>query len=133
MLRRLFTIASTLLCSGRRLSFWLALSICGNAIVWLLMLNSKACLSPNAPQTIFGVSVPHDVSINLALVELAGAFVFGVMLVVAVFVSLNGRLSRPHPQGRCRKCGYDLRASTGRCPECGTPIPANQEFGSVAD
>lgn len=88
------------------------------------MLNSKASFSPNAPQTIFGVSVPHDVSINLALLELAGAFVFGLVLVVAVFVSLIRRLSRSHPQGRCRKCGYDLRASKDRCPECGTPIPS---------
>lgn len=33
------------------------------------------------------------------------------------------RRRRLMPPGHCRSCGYDLRASTGRCSECGTPVP----------
>jgi hypothetical protein len=40
----------------------------------------------------------------------------------AAWLVLALRQRRRRKLGFCVKCGYDLRASPERCPECGTPI-----------
>ena len=48
------------------------------------------------------------------------AVLFAILPLVWVIRRWRGR----YPKGHCQKCGYDLRGSEGRCPECGAPIPA---------
>jgi hypothetical protein len=45
------------------------------------------------------------------------------MLAPGIFLAWLAWVSRARRRtGRCKVCGYDLRATPDRCPECGTPI-----------
>src|SRR5690606_32068140 len=51
--------------------------------------------------------------------------VIRVAAIVITKVITNLHAQRRQCDGRCRCCGYDLRATPDRCPECGTvPEPA---------
>jgi hypothetical protein len=44
-------------------------------------------------------------------------------------VLIQRRKRRLKLAGCCRRCGYDLRATPDRCPECGTPVPKDLRSG----
>jgi hypothetical protein len=66
-----------------------------------------------SPQTHLAVIIPYWCPTAIA----------GILPLVFAFKSRKWlRERRRKREGLCRCCGYDLRASTERCPECGTGI-----------
>jgi len=55
-----------------------------------------------------------------------------VLLAARLLMLMNGRQWRQWnraAEGRCWRCGYDLRGSAGECPECGAePLRLKNAF-----
>lgn len=75
-------------------------------------LVGQMSLSPPAESPIT-ISI-NATGLSLPLYELALLF-----LLIAAFAVWRCRRARGFGPGMCAKCGYDLRASSERCPECG--------------
>jgi hypothetical protein len=69
--------------------------------------------SSSPSRTVRGVRVPHWL---LAALTAAAPALWAVRR--------RRRREGPARSGVCPRCGYDLRATPGRCPECGTMPPA---------
>jgi hypothetical protein len=54
---------------------------------------------------------------KLCIYHRSGVCVCGIMAIIFTYGRL--RRSRQPAEGVCRQCGYDLRATPDRCPECG--------------
>jgi hypothetical protein len=66
------------------------------------------------PRNGFNLHIPYWLAIPITMV---------LPVYATVRWRQGERLKRRVANNLCPACGYDLRASTERCPECGTPIP----------
>ena len=147
--RRLFTLCSAvslLLCAAVCV-LWVRSYATTDHVVWgdgrrlLMSVSGRVVLVTSSPDIAYGGAPPavgwsalgfgrhrrqyargHSVSLEVPH--------WGLTLACAVApaISLHAllRARRRSPDGRCRRCGYDLRATPGRCPECGAAATAHR-------
>lgn len=73
---------------------------------------------PGPPRGVVETRLHHEVIVSSGFLVLVAAVLPVAWLVIAY------RSRRVARQGRCVHCGYDLRATPDRCPECGAAANA---------
>jgi hypothetical protein len=56
----------------------------------------------------------------------------GAAFAVGITLYIRHRVQVRREGGLCVRCGYDLRGSTERCPECALPIPHKTQHADAA-
>ena len=135
VLRRLFNlaaVASAVLCAGVCVLWVRSYFVCD---VWVRSVETNgvknAWVSTDGR---FGEAVVAELpnGVNRAILFTGGYYyiqwvvTFGALPFLRLLAWAIEREIRRRGPHACARCGYDLRASPGRCPECGT-VPANHE------